>query len=1049
LVVAALLAAAVAWAAMGLEKKVTIVYDENEVPTIRAKRELDAIYTLGYLHARDRFFQMDLQRRAFSGTLATLLGPGPGNSVLGQDIQLRTLGLRRAAERSMAVQTPEMVLWLEAYSDGVNDFLGDAVFGTDDDELCDESNDDYSDDPRARAERLFHQLPLEYSALEIDRNGIPPWTPLDSLTVAKGLAFQLSFDLEDIDRTLALLTFLGTGEVFGFNGLQLFSADLYPVAPFDPTTTVNSFGPLWQEPEQPAPLTSNEPGQLEDFMASGPTSQPGPPEEPFPQYMESPNLPGLLQAYRDEIAQYPLLRRAVEQDYTQQGSNWFVSSGANTVSGFPMIANDPHLDLTTPATFYEAHIQYKHGSDVINVAGSTFPGAPGVVLGCNDVICWGAAVNPLDVVDVYQEILLALGPNPLQPTHIFRADGPPEALEFIPQTFMVNIIGNNIPNTIVDAGIPPESGGVTIIVPRRNNGPIVQVQVDPGPPLSFVGISVQYTGWSATQELETFRRFAIAESVEDFREALQFFDFGSQNWGYADINGNIAFFTSGELPIREDLQNFPFVPAGLQPPFLIRDGTHTLRHDWQPKLNPQPQQALDTEILPFDEMPQQVNPDDGLILCANNDPIGTSLDGVPWNEFRAGFNGRLYLSPGYAPGFRAGRIQQLFDDALAGGPLTPEQFDEFMGNNQLLDAEVFVPFLLDAFANASVSATPPLAALAADADIAEAIGRLAAWDFSTPTGIPEGYDAGDVLPLLPPTQQEIDASVAATIYSVWRGQVVQRIIDQTLAGFGLAGFAPGSSQSLVAVRKLLEGYPVSGGVGQSLIDFIEEPDGGGDLFDDRDLILLRALKNALNLLASDEFAPAFANSTVQDDYRWGKLHRIVFAHPLGGPFNVPPTGGPGNVGPLLPGFARSGGLGAVDASSHSARSDGLNEFMFDAGPARRFLATMAPTGPDAHEVIPGGEVGALGSPHRADQLLNLWLVNDFHPLPLTKQDVFANSDSCQFLVPTVPTTGSMPEDTNEPEEATNDSILQEFDFIRDSPRSDGRTIKRETIRPPR
>ena len=71
--------------------------------------------------------------------------------------------------------------------------------------------------------------------------------------------------------------------------------------------------------------------------------------------------------------------------------------------------------------------------------------------------------------------------------------------------------------------------------------------------------------------------------VDDFRDALQFFDVGSQNWAYADVNGNIAYFTSAELPLREDLQTFPFVPAGLQPPYFIRDGTHTNKHDWMPR----------------------------------------------------------------------------------------------------------------------------------------------------------------------------------------------------------------------------------------------------------------------------------------------------------------------------------------------------------------------------------------------------------------------------------------------------------------------------------
>jgi penicillin amidase len=145
-----------------LDGPVSIVYDQFRVPTIVATTEHDAIYMQGYMHAKDRFFQMDTQRRAFAGTLSELVGPAG----LPQDVQLRTLGIGRAAERSLPVQTPEVMAWLEAYSDGVNAWLTDTS----------------------------NPLPIEYGPLEIDRNGIPLWTPLDSMLTAKGLAFQLSFD---------------------------------------------------------------------------------------------------------------------------------------------------------------------------------------------------------------------------------------------------------------------------------------------------------------------------------------------------------------------------------------------------------------------------------------------------------------------------------------------------------------------------------------------------------------------------------------------------------------------------------------------------------------------------------------------------------------------------------------------------------------------------------------------------------------------------------------------------------------------------------------
>jgi len=916
-----------------LDAPASIVYDINRVPTIVAETEHDALFLQGYLHAKNRLFQMDFQRRAFSGTLAEMFGP----SVIPQDVQLRTLGLRRAAERSLAVQTPEVMAWLQAYSDGVNAFLANPN----------------------------ESLPLEYGALELDRGGIPPWTPLDSLTTAKGLAFELSFDLSDIDRTLALLNFLGICPLIGCNGLQLLNDDLYRTAPFEATLSI---------PPNPPPGDSSAPEP--------------PPDETPPPYLSDPAFGNLVQDYRDTVADIPLLEDKLEPEAGGRGSNWWLVSGARSDSGYPLLANDPHLALGNPATFYEVHLNVTGG---INVTGTSFPGAPGVVLGCNDTICWGASVNSVDVTDVYNEVLQALDPtHPTTPTHT-TFEGNPEPLQFIPQTFMFNVIGDGVLNDLFDAGVPADQGGVTLVVPRRNNGPIVNVSFDPTSPTPLTGLSVQYVGWSATQELETFRRFARAANMQDFKDALQYFDFGSQNWAYADINGNIAYYTSGEVPIREDLQT-KFFPDGLITPGLIRDGTHGSAHEWLPLKNPQPGQALSTEILPFAEMPQTENPAAGYILNANNDPIGTTFDNNSWNQLRAGFNGLLYLSSGYATGYRMGRIQRLFDDLLAGGgTVSMSELAAVQANNQLLDAEILTPYLLTAFDNASAPGAPQvLADIVADPRIGDAIGRLAGWDFSTPTGIDQGFDPGDAPGVPGPASAgEIDASVAATIYALWRGQVVQRVIDHTLASqpIPLDAFAPESAQAMSGLRKLLDDYDIKGGTGVSLINFFEVP-GVADQDVARDVILLESLRDALDLAASDEMAPAFGNSTDLNDYRWGRLHRIVFAHPLDGPFNIPPAGSSDNLSPDLPGFARAGGMGSVDAASHPARADGLNEFMFDSGPARRVVATMAPTGPQVQEVIPGGESGLPGSPFGIDQLI-LWLVNVYHPLPVSLADVNA------------------------------------------------------------
>ncbi|MEM8998310.1 MAG: penicillin acylase family protein, partial [Acidobacteriota bacterium] len=609
--------------------------------------------------------------------------------------------------------------------------------------------------------------------------------------------------------------------------------DVMRQAPFDPTTTIPTAA----------------------AAAAAPAAK-GAADRPFK--APSSRTVDLARSTRERLAEVPRLRQALERRIGETGSNWWLISGDNSTSGHAMLANDPHLALNTASTFYEVHLivsqqprcglaevgaslylggggPAKSTSLPLDANGVSFPGAPGLVQGCNRQMCWGSTVNPMDVTDVYQETLVLDPQTGLPAATIFA--GQPEPLLPIPQAFGVNVIGDQQPDTVVDAGIGPLDGGVTLVVPRRNQGPILSLDTSQDPPIAF---SVQYTGWSSTLEFEAFFQFLRADSVEDFRQALQYFDVGSQNWAYADIAGNIAYFTSAELPLREDLQDFGFPDGGI-PPFLIRDGTNTLRHEWKALATPQPQQSLAYEILPFAEMPQEVNPARGYIINANNDPIGNTLDNNVLNEVRPG-GGVFYLSPGYSS-LRQGRIDRLIVDLLAdGGKASAEDLQVVQSNNQLLDAELVSPFLVDAFANATRDGAPAaLQALAADAGIAEAVSRIAAWDFSSPTGLDAGFDPGDDPDNpRPPRTPEINNSVAATIWSTFRGQVVQRVVDGTLDGIGLGDFLPDSRSAYRALANLLQNFEGTGGVGASGIPFFQTGL-GLDPADERDVILLQSL----------------------------------------------------------------------------------------------------------------------------------------------------------------------------------------------------------------
>lgn len=919
-----------------LSAPVTVYTDANGIPTIVGETEGDVNYVRGYLHARDRLFQMDYLRRVASGTVAELLGP----DALASDIELRTLGLRRGALATWQHMSQDEKDWVKAYADGVNAFI-----------------------------RTTDQLPPEYDAIEL--SAVERWTPVDSLIIGKLLAFQLSFDSGVVDRTIRLGAYQQAGEAAGIDGEALFFEDLSRSQPMDDRVSIPNFF----ETTGIIPVPGSDGASAEaagDDAAVETTSAWSNLPEVDEQVLDS------LGDYMQRVRRIPLLGSTIGQAENRAGSNWWVVSGDHTESGYPIMANDPHLGLDMPPVMINENIVIRDEDRV--VSGVTPPGTPLTLLGCNLDICWGLTNHNIDVTDYYQERTLtnAFG----LPTHTIH-DGEPESLLYAFQSYFVNNIGDGESDNVTRANVGYDSGGITFIVPRRNNGPIV------AQPDENSAISIQYAGWGPTFELSTLRGFERASNLEEFRAAIENWSFGSQNVVYADVEGNIAYFTTGAVPLREDLQNND-IDGGV-PPFLLRDGTGELNHEWLPANEDSPR-AFPYASLPKSEMPNVVNPPWGYIANANNDPVGTTLDNNPLNQLRPGGNGIYYLNPAYSE-LRMARIDRELQDLVSEGDVTMADMMALQADNQMFDAELLVPYILEAFENAaSEGAWPGLAQFAIDPGVQEAISRLAEWDFSTPTGLAEGYDPGSPAGAGAPSAEEVANSVAATIYSVWRGQVIANTIDGTLEALQLGDFRPGSSDSIRALHNLLLDFDESTGLSNSGLPFFNV-EGAPTPAAARDTILLASLAQSLELLASDEFAPAFGNSTDQNDYRWGKLHRIVFDHPLGSdPFNVPNGGGLSDLGENLPGVARAGGYQTVDASSHSVRADGLNDFMFGSGPARRTVGEMTPGSPTVNEVLPGGRSGVLVSPFYTNQLMR-WLANDY--LPLTFGESEAQSVAAQ------------------------------------------------------
>ncbi|WP_405242551.1 penicillin acylase family protein [Lentisalinibacter salinarum] len=942
----------------GLSQPAEIVRDEQGIAHIRAASQEDLYYLQGWVHAEDRLFQMDLSRRQPSGTLAELFGPGS----LAGDVELRTIGLRRAAERSKDVLSRETIEALEAYARGVNDWVMLNPNG----------------------------LPPEYAFLGFtEREDFRPWNVVDSIVIAKLIAFGLSFDL-DTGLTQRLEAYVGE---LGPIGALVFSQDVFRSQPFDCASTVPDA--TGEYPFEPAPPMVPNPFACPDATvetvgkgkgkARGRDEAGGPAEASAAargRGSASAAVSALAGKASAKLRRSPYIQNVLDAD-GEIGSNEWGITRALGANGRPIIANDPHLALNTPSTFYPMGLE----APGLNVFGSTFPGVAFVVLGHNKHIHWGATTNPMDVTDTFFE-LLAFDETGTPVATIFQ--GQPEPVELIPETFFYSDGSGGL---VEATGVP----AATIIVPRRNQGPIITTLADPAPGATIPALSVQYTGFSATRELDTFRLWNEARNLNDFKEGLQYFDFGSQNWVYGDNAGNVAYFASAEMPIRTDLHqgtvapgNPAFFPPGAGiPPWLIRDGTRGA-HEWLPVENPQPGQAIPYEILRQDELPHTVNPPAGWFVNANNDPAGTVLDNDPLNQLRKGGEGIYYLNPGYAGGFRAGTITNRVREYVATqGELSQADLKSIQADVSLLDAKYFVPFITAAFDNAGASGVAELEAFAADDELSDAIDYLRDWDFTTPTGIQAGYDAGDPVvaswtDLPEPSEAEIAHSVAATIYSMWRGQAVRSIVDTPLNARGLP--TPGNTEAMTSLQHLIRS---EGGLG--VIPFFEVP-GLSDFDDRRDYLLLAALRSALDLLASDEFAPAFGATPTLADYRWGKLHRIVLDHPFIGPASLPAQGGFPQPVPGLPGFPTDGGFNVVDASSHSARADGLNDFMFGSGPVRRF--TSEPQGAfrsNAESVWAGGTSGVpsflfgIDNPFYGN-LLNYWLVNETLPLVLRARD---------------------------------------------------------------
>ncbi len=473
----------------GLSASVEVLRDERGIPTIYADTLDDLMFSQGFVHAQDRFYEMDVRRHITAGRLSEMFG----ESQVQTDAFLRTLGWRRVAEQELSLLDDRSTQILAAYSAGVNAYLAD----------------------RAPAD-----ISLEYSVLGLinPSYSIQPWGPADSVAWLKALAWDLRGNMTDeIYRTIMAASV----------GVER-TEELFPPYPYERHQPIVLGGDVEGDRFIPDPAaTSAVPASYVDL-----------PDEVIEE------LTGVLTASAGLSDLLGTSGRGV-------GSNSWAVAAQHTATGAPILANDPHLAPAMPSLWYQANLRCRVVSPDCDydVGGWTMAGLPGVFIGHTSTFAWGFTNTGPDVTDLVlhkvdgdtylvdgealplttrTEVIEVAGGDPVTITVRETADGP----------IISGVLEDPDVYAVVGAQAPVPAPGETVSVdpqPARDSGYAVALRwtaLTPG------------TTFDATHKLNT------ATNFEEFREAARYLEVPAQNLLYADINGTIAYQMPGQVPIR-------------------------------------------------------------------------------------------------------------------------------------------------------------------------------------------------------------------------------------------------------------------------------------------------------------------------------------------------------------------------------------------------------------------------------------------------------------------------------------------------------------------
>ena len=781
---------------------------------------------LGYYHASERFVQMDIRRRFSTGRLADILAPFAAQGFIDDFADIRANFSSREGrplEQQLIENASEKtVLLLEAYSAGVNKWLEEVKAG----------------EPGATFPREFSNFLFDYAPEDV-----PAWTPQDCAASIIALIDSLTNDETDIVNAGKARASINDDAKF---------ADLWGRGPL----LAGSILPADWEPPSPSD-TDASPNRL---AMCGP-DRPLNPGSALGRAVE--RLDGT-----DALRQMLIGAGVLVEDV---GSNNWVVSGSRTTSGSALLANDPHLGMSQPATWYLAHLDAKtNGAGEFHSAGVTFAGLPWILIGQNERIAWGMTTTNMDFTDVFIEEVVR------------DASGSPTGVMF--QGKEVDFV--RIPWTVTfsDGTTHDFCDGAECEAPPLlfvpHHGPVRDISFEqPDDPEADVALTLRWTAQEITTDINFLTELNRATTVEEARTALELITTVGQNVVVVDTNGDIGWFPYNRLPKRTWATGLD----GPAPSWLPIDG-RSGDYEW------------DT-YFELEELPQAMNPDSGYIATANNDMTGALLDGDPTTLPSGASHPPYQVSA--ASGYRFARIVGLIEEI--DDQHSTATMDRIISDVYSLIGKAMAPKMIE------IAEDPRTLKGINGPKVIEA---LKSWNYECPTGLAgPTWDTN-----LVDDSEELLASAGCAAFHV--------LLDELRFRIEKNEFAPSFYDS--------DARSPSAAVYFSIVDPAKLAPANKEIFWD-DPKTMDVVEDKYQIMGESlGVVGDFLNDRLGSDeteWAWGRLHGLRLLSDVGGLLGLLSYDNPANDDPL---FANDGGLYTVDVAYPSPQTcvdDGCEQFV--------------------------------------------------------------------------------------------------------------------------